>query len=209
MAAASTEPESGLAPSACRHCPLWHLLRGARHGTSMKSEFLRNGCGPKMRTPGADGRAHPLVAAFCRQADLRRTSLNRIRRRSPCDSSWPDSTSKPTRLARKTSGTSLGRPGIDSIAIPNTRATFLQSSETCEKRCRIDERQFSLRQLCNPHTLCDRKLGVADIVVHRARPLMGRPGSDVRSWLTVAGCDRRSLGAPDRHRAQRRTAPQN
>ena len=62
MAAASAEPESDLAPSACRHCPLWHLRRGARQGTSMKSEFHLNGCGPKTRTPGPDGREHPLVA---------------------------------------------------------------------------------------------------------------------------------------------------
>ncbi|AGU51767.1 hypothetical protein VAPA_1c47000 [Variovorax paradoxus B4] len=80
MAVASVEPESGLAPSACRHCPLWHLLRGARHGTSMKSEFHRNGCGPKMRTPGPDGREHPLVAVFCL---LRPTSNARRQSRRP------------------------------------------------------------------------------------------------------------------------------
>lgn len=59
-------------------------------------------CGAKLSDgPGGMGKQ-----VFCRQAEPNRTSLNRMRRRSPCDSNRPDTTSSTTRFAKKASGTS-------------------------------------------------------------------------------------------------------
>src|SRR5450830_301915 len=83
----------------------------------------------KAKLPESEGQ---LLAAFGPQAEESRTSPKRIRRRSPCDSRRPASTSNETRFAKNTSGTPCGRVGIESIAVPTTRATFLHSLDTCD-----------------------------------------------------------------------------
>lgn len=63
----------------------------------------------------------------------------------------------------------LREEGVGNIAWEFSHRQHRHSDHACyfspiagalQEKCRIDERQFSLRQLCNSRTLCGRKLGV-------------------------------------------------